>query len=392
MSDRRHFLKQLALLGAVATTPVTFALGQPPEPTTESPASPTDGRFVVPHAQMRPTRPPRKITIPDVGEFNVLKGDFHIHTLFSDGLVMPKDRVAEAVDNGLDVISITDHIEYHPNITGGALKLAEKNDDQNLSFEFAQAEAEKNKLLLVRGAEITKSEWHFNALFVKDVNPIAAFGDDWRGMLAEAVNQGGFIHWNHPNWTDRTPDTAPFGIKAGEPMRFYPEIEEARKKGHVHGVEVFNGSSFYPIALDWCNDRDLAMICNSDIHASEWNNYGHQNLLRPMTLILAKDRSIEAVREAFFAKRTIGWAANMVFGYREWLEKLFAACVTVTVRPGLLNLTNKSDIPCLVHAGGNIRELPAQGSVGIYRSESLKKLTVCNWLVGMNQPLEVVLG
>jgi len=174
MSDRRHFLKQLALLGAVATTPVTFALGQPPEPTTESPASPTDGRFVVPHSQMRPTRPPRKITIPDVGEFNVLKGDFHIHTLFSDGLVMPKDRVAEAVDNGLDVISITDHIEYHPNITGGALKLAEKNDDQNLSFEFAQAEAEKNKLLLVRGAEITKSEWHFNALFVKDVNPIAA--------------------------------------------------------------------------------------------------------------------------------------------------------------------------------------------------------------------------
>jgi len=211
-------------------------------------------------------------------------------------------------------------------------------------------------------------------------------------MLAEAVNQGGFIHWNHPNWTDRTPDTAPFGIKAGEPMRFYPEIEEARKKGHVHGVEVFNGSSFYPIALDWCNDRDLAMICNSDIHASEWNNYGHQNLLRPMTLILAKDRSIESIREAFFAKRTIGWAANMVFGYREWLEKLFAACVTVTVRPGLLNLTNKSDIPCLVQAGGNIRELPAQGSVGIYRSESLKKLTVSNWLVGMNQPLEIVLG
>ena len=396
MFDRRHFLKQLALFGAVTATPMSFSpisitQGQD-APIAEPSASPTDGRFTVPHAQIRPTRTPRKITIPDAGEYKVLKGDFHIHTLFSDGLVMPKDRVAEALDNGLDVIAITDHIEYHPNITGGALKLAANNDDQNLSTNFAKEDAEKNKLLLVRGAEITKSEWHFNALFVEDVNPIAAFGDDWRAMLAETVNQGGYVHWNHPNWIDRTPDTPPFGLKAGEPMRFFDEIEEARAKGLVHGVEVFNGSSYYPIAMEWCYERDLAMHCNSDIHASEWNNYGWQNPLRPMTLVLAEDRSVESVREAFFAKRTIGWAANMVFGYRDCLEKLFAACVTLTKKPGLLELTNKSDIPCLVQAGGHICELPAMGKTSIYRSESLKTLTVCNWLIGMNRPMEIALG
>jgi hypothetical protein len=57
-----------------------------------------------------------------------------------------------------------------------------------------------------------------------------------------------------------------------------------------------------------------------------------------------------------------------------------------------LELVNSSDIPCCVQAGGAICELPALGRVSIYRSESLKKLTVSNWLVGTNQPLEIVLG
>jgi len=391
MSDRRQFLKQLALFGAVAATPLSFALGQT-ESQVQSPVD-SGGLFAVQHhGQILRKKSPRKITIPDVGEFQVLKGDFHIHTLFSDGQVMPKDRVDEAVDNGLDVIALTDHIEYHPNIGAGELRLAKNNDDHNRSYNFAEAEADKNDLILVRGAEITKSAWHFNALFVKDVNPIAAVVEDWRTMIAVAVEQGGFVHWNHPNWTDTTPDQAPFGLKRGEPMRFFDEIEEVHAKGHLHGIEVFNGTTYYPIVSQWCEERNLAMNCNSDIHGSEWNVYGHQNLLRPMTLILAKERNHDSVREAFFAKRMVAFAAGMIIGRREWLEKLFAACVTMTMKPGILELTNKSDIPCLVQAGGNIRELPAQGQVSILRSDRLKKLTVSNWMVGMNQPLEIALG
>ena len=391
MSDRRQFLKQLALFGAAATTPVTFALGQT-TPQVQPSAVPTDGLFVVPYGQiLRPKAAPRQITIPDAGEYKVLKGDFHMHTLFSDGRVMPKERVDEAVDNGLDVISITDHIEYHPNFGGNSIKLLDKNDDHNIAYDMAKPEADKQKLILVRGTEITKSEWHFNALFINDANPIAAVVDDWRQMLAVAVDQGGFIHWNHPNWIDGTPNTPPFGLKRGEPMRFFDEIEEARTKGHLHGIEIFNGSTYYPIVSQWCEERNLAMIANTDIHASDWNQYGHQNLLRPMTLIFAKDRSYDSIREAFFAKRTVACAAGMIIGRREWVEKLFAACVTLTAKPGILELKNHSDIPCVVQAGGVSRELPALGTVSIYRSDSLKKLTVCNWLVGMNQPLEIAL-
>jgi hypothetical protein len=285
------------------------------------------------------------------------------------------------------VISITDHIEYRPNIGSPNLKLAEKNDDHNIAYNLAKKPAEDNKLILVHGTEITKSEWHFNALFVKDVNPMAAVVNDWQAMIAVAVEQGGFIHWNHPSWTDRTPDAAPFGLKSGEPMRFFDEIEEVRAKGHLHGIEVFNGTSFYPIAMDWCNEKDLAPIVNSDIHPSEWDRYGHQNLLRPMTLIFAKERTYESIREAFFAKQVVGWAANMIMGRAPWVEKLFRACVEIsgTTR---LTIRNRGDIPCIIDAAGKTMDLPPQGTVEI---PPLKMLTVQNWFVGLNKPLEVFL-
>jgi len=336
-----------------------------------------------------PKIPPRKITIPDVGEYKVLKGDFHIHTLFSDGEVMPQKRVREAVDNGLDMIAITDHIEYRPNIGNKELKLAGNNDDHNRSYNLAKAEADKNKLLLVRGTEITKSEWHFNALFIKDANPIAAQTNDWTAMIAVAVEQGGFIHWNHPNWLDTTPDKAPFGLKKGEPMRFFDEIEDIHKKGHLHGIEVFSNSGcvYNPIAHDWCNERDLAVMANSDIHPSELDRFGRQNLRRPMTLVLAKERTLESAREAFFEKRTIGWSADMIFGRDPWVEKLFRACVEIKKTDAGLTLRNLSDIPCVIEANGKTSELPPQGSLDIGPAQ---KLTVTNWLVGTFKPLEIV--
>ena len=379
-------MKRFALLGAVATLPIRSLWAD--NPLTPKPVG--DGLATISHSkELNRTKTPRKITIPDVGEFKVLKGDFHIHTLFSDGHVMPRDRVLEAVDNGLDVIAITDHIEYRPNIGSKMLPLAEKNDDHNIAYDFAKAEAEKQKLILVRGTEITKSEWHFNALFVQDVNPIAAAVDDWQKMLAVSVEQGGFNHWNHPSWIDRTPDAAPFGLKRGEPMRFFDEIEEVRAKGHLHGVEVFNGTSFYPIALDWCNERDLAPVTVTDIHQSDWNTYGLQNLLRPMTLMFAKDRSYESVREAFFAKRIVGWAANMILGRQPWVEKLFRSCVEIKKAGNGLALQNLSDIPCLFEVNGKVQELPAKGSLELAASN---KLTVANWFVGMNKPLEITVS
>ncbi|MCL2742424.1 MAG: PHP domain-containing protein [Planctomycetaceae bacterium] len=387
MNTRHCFLRRIILLTIAVSLSASCLFAQD-----NAAPKPEDANLfpVVYGNKIHPEKiPPRVITIPDVGEYKVLKGDFHMHTLFSDGSVMPKQRVAEAVDNGFDAIAINDHIEYRPNIGSKELQLA-KNDDYNLSYNLAKPAADKSKLILVRGAEITKSEWHLNALFIQDVNPIAAEMDDWQKMVAVAVEQGGFVFWNHPNWTDTAPDKAPFGRKKGEPMRFFAEMDEIYKKGHLHGIEVFSNSAciYNPIAHDWCNERDLAVIANTDLHPSELERFGRQNLRRPMTLILAKERNLESIKEAFFAKRTVGWAADMIFGRQPWVEKLFRSCVRIEKTESGLTLQNLSDIPCIIEADGKATELPPQGSVSI---SPAKKLTVTNWLIGTYKPLEITL-
>ena len=41
--------------------------------------------------------------------WEVLRGDFHMHTTHSDGKLSPVDRVLERRNHGYDVIAITDH-------------------------------------------------------------------------------------------------------------------------------------------------------------------------------------------------------------------------------------------------------------------------------------------
>lgn len=389
MSNRRDFLKGSALLGAAAMFPMhavsAWGNGQTPE-TPEDPDT-----YTVDMRPIRPRLPARKIEIPDVEGLKVLKGDFHMHTLLSDGYVMPRDRIVEAVDNDMDVISITDHIEYRPFFSEkGRWPLKdEQANNFNLWYDLAKPEAEKRNLLLVRGAEITKSTMppgHFNALFTEDNNPIAAAVDDWRKMLQVAADQGAFLLWNHPGW--QSPKSG--GIEPKAPLRFTPEHEEACKKGWMHGIEIFNGSEHYPIVSDWCNQRDLAIFADSDIHDSEFNTYGHQNPLRPITLVLAKGKTVESVREACFARRTIGWAAGCLWGRDPWLPALFKAAVQIkTVTPGVLELVNTSSLPCTVQAGGFIVDLPKDTPRQIFRSAGLKTLTVTNWMVATGKPLEI---
>jgi hypothetical protein len=393
MTTRREFLKYSALIGAAAGFPVHLALAQ------ENQAR-RDPLFIAPFREIRATAPrPRVMTIPDVGNYTVLKGDIHMHTLFSDGDVMPRDRVREAVQNGFDYISITDHIEHRPFLSSGRLRFAENNDNHNVAYEVARPEAERSNLILIRGTEITK--WtmppgHFNAIFIEDANAIAAVVDDWQEMLAVAADQGGFVFWNHPGWV--APQSG--GLEPGVPMAFLDEHEYVRQRGHLHGIEIFNDTSLYPIVHDWCNEKDLGIVCVSDAHQSEHAMYGLQNPRRPITLVLAEERTEASIREAFFAHRTIGWVGDMIFGKPEWVERLFRACVEVRVEVFLSNpptpprsfiLRNRGDIPLHLQVDNNSFELLPQGEVSIPRQDA-DTLRVTNWYVGTDTPLEISLA
>lgn len=392
MTTRRDFLKKSVMAGAAATLPSFTVMGKIRKKNDFAVTAPVETYTVSMRSALHISAiQPRQITIPDTAGYKVLKGDFHIHTLFSDGSVMPEDRVNEAVQNGLDIISITDHIEYRPYFSKiGKWKLNDaQGSDFNLWYNIAKPIADKKQLLLARGAEITKSTMppgHFNALFPQDVNPIAAAVDDWREMLRIAADQGSFLLWNHPGW--QAPQSG--GIEQNAPLLFTKEHEEAYKKGWMHGIELFNGSEYYPVVSDWCNERDLAIFANSDIHPSELNMYGLQNPLRPITLVLAKEKTVESVCEAMFARRTIGWAAGMLWGRDPWLPELFKASVEIkTITPGKLQLTNNSSLPVTVSVGGAAFNLPQNTKQQVYRAEGITKITVANWMVGMNKPLEI---
>ena len=91
-----------------------------------------------------------KIVIPDLKDYLTLKCDFHIHTVFSDGSVWPTVRVDEAYREGLDAISITDHIEGRWNLLT-IEKLGDnsvKNLSHNISYEIAQPYAKEKTLYL----------------------------------------------------------------------------------------------------------------------------------------------------------------------------------------------------------------------------------------------------
>lgn len=256
----------------------------------------------------------REIHVPDIAGYQTLKCDFHMHTVFSDGLVWPTVRVDEAYREGLDAISLTEHIEYRPHFK-------DINAHHGRSWEVAKNAAEANHILLVRGSEITRSmaPGHFNAIFLTDCNALDQ--KEWRESFKEAKAQDAFIFWNHPGWDRQQSDTT----------LWWKEHTEILNNGWMQGIEVANGENYYPEAHRWCLDKQLTMLGNSDIHQPIHMDIDFQKgEHRTMTFVLAKERSLEGVREALNHRRTIVWVKDLLIGEEQYLRDLFEKSVEVT--------------------------------------------------------------
>src|SRR5690554_138049 len=259
------------------------------------------------------------INIPDIPGFQTLKCDFHTHTIFSDGTVWPTVRVEEAWREGLDAISITDHIEYRPHSK-------DIEADHNRAYQIAEPLARNLNLLLIKGAEITRSmpPGHFNALFIKNANLLER--ENVMDALREARDQGAFLIWNHPGWKTQQPDT----------MLWWDDHTHILNNNMMHGIEVYNYNESYPEALTWAINRKLAPIASTDIHESVNLAYDLVNGHRPMTLVFSRSRTEEGIREALFNRRTIAWFNNTLMGRPQLLEPFFFASVKVSHTPGIL--------------------------------------------------------
>ena len=253
-----------------------------------------------------------ELPFPDLPGFVTLRCDFHLHTVFSDGNVWPTIRAEEAWRDGLDAIALTDHIEYAPHKNEIAVNHARP-------YEIGRAHGETLGVIVIRAGEITRGEppGHLNALFltnvaaVNEADPIAA--------VKVAFEQGGFLFWNHPGWK-----------QPGRKSVWYAEQEQFFTNGWLRGIEIVNGTEYDAIAHQWCLDKKLTMLGNSDIHDPVGFHYGAKpGEWRPMTLVFAKARTPEAIREALFARRTAVFSRDRLIGEAQFLEPLFQNSIEI---------------------------------------------------------------
>ena len=248
------------------------------------------------------------IVLPQVNGYNIYKADLHTHTFYSDGHVSPEFRVIEAWNDGLDVLAVTEHIEYRSlerdmiEFMRGYVKedakainwsiVSEPADDKgiqtdlDMSVRLAQKEAKKYGLVIIPGAEISRAPettGHFNLLFTTDNDAI--YHPDPLESMKNAKAQGALIIHNHPGWRRPSLDMIDFEKK------IYP-------MGILDGIEVMNQLDFYPRAIERAKEYGLFMMSNTDMHASTYEYYRLNGALRNMTLIFAKDKSLESLKEA----------------------------------------------------------------------------------------------
>jgi len=258
----------------------------------------------------------RAIEFPDIPGYVTLKCDLHMHTVLSDGNVWPSIRVQEALRDGLDAISITDHIEYQPH------KKDLPHVDRNRSYELAQEAAKGSDLLVIPGTEITRGmpPGHFNAIFVKDVNKLNE--KDVMEVFREAKKQGAFVFWNHPHWTSQRPD----GVATLTEMH-----QELLKEGLFAGIELFNSTTYSKEALELAQKYNLTLLGNSDVHGLvDWSYKVTEGGHRPVTLVFAQEKSAEAMQNAMEKRQTAVWFKNTLVGSQEFLAPLVEASLELT--------------------------------------------------------------
>lgn len=270
---------------------------------------------------------PRKFFMPP-SEKNIISTDLHIHTVFSDGVVWPSVRVEEAYREGIELIAITDHLEYQPH------KEDIPNLDKNRAFEIAKMfnqEIDENdyinfkvpneKLIVIPGVEITRdtpNPGHINAVFIKDANEILQ-KDSLSGVI-KANNQNAFVFWNHPMWSQRDNGIA----RLADIHKFMI------KNKLLHGIEVVNFDTFSEEAFSIALDENLTILGTSDIHGLTYWDYqidlgGH----RPMTFVITESKDTDEIKKALFKGQTFIWFNDMIIGKEENIQPILKSNIVI---------------------------------------------------------------
>ena len=320
-----------------------------------------------------------EIITPKVKGFNCYKADLHVHTIYSDGDVTPRERIREAWYDGLDIIAITDHLgarryekymlkalrkyneDEKPYPYAHAGKIGRVMVDFNAVYEEADKEAAKYPdLLYIHGTEISRTQStgsDYNALFVKDIE--AVFDKDPYQCIRNARAQGALITHNHPV------------IKRDKCVM--TEFEKnAMEQGLFDGIEIVNGNTFYPPIMRRAVDNNLYMVGATDTHHPISAVFKELGIFRTMTLILAKENTEKAIKDALKKRRTLVYCGGNIMGEEQWLKPFFDASLTCRLQfedtkkgTRTFVITNNTSFPFILRRGQITREVKGMESIRV---------------------------
>ncbi|MGB9619159.1 MAG: PHP domain-containing protein, partial [Armatimonadota bacterium] len=263
----------------------------------------------------------RRFDFPNVGPYMVLRGDFHMHTINSDGKLTTRERVEESKELGYDAIAITDH---------GTVR----------AYRVAKYVGDQLGLIVIRGHETgMKGKEHYVVLGVDSTYvPVdshrwaEAKGEEtafYEEQMENVARHGGIIVWAHPHVELREPTL--WGTRQG--ILVGVELKNDVVGSGWNTIES-HGTHWYPNAFEWAMEHNWAVLACTDVHSKRKNNPA-------VTLLFATERSEKGVMEAIRARRTVAWFDDMLWGRKDLLSRLMAYMVVPSRSPdGKLTLKN----------------------------------------------------
>ncbi len=241
-----------------------------------------------------------------------LKGDLHMHSIYSDGKTTPFALVLASLGAGMDFISISDHDSYEGSLdaiqkakqnnidlvvlAGEEVSVGGKKDmsiaqgnghilsvNANRSIEEQRRDTKKYEKELQEITEILKKED-----IDKNIDPVHYAKNVW--VIDKIKEAKGISILAHPNWIYRDE-------KYHLHQAFYKEM---LKSSHLDGVEVFgeeqikeHNNMTHLTALQTKNKHKyLAPFANSDAHDSD-HEIGER-----FTIIFVKESSASSLMDA----------------------------------------------------------------------------------------------
>ncbi|KAI8323207.1 PHP domain-like protein [Martensiomyces pterosporus] len=211
-------------------------------------------------------------------DYNILL-DAHLHTVYSDGSLTPKQALEFSIANGYNAIIVTDHQTVEGSIA--TKKYAEEHF--------------KDKITVITGMEYTCCRIHMNLIGINEsipVNPPFPSDDELKQVIKRVHDMGGMVIVNHIPWSNTT-------LLPWDEARLpdHPTREQLLDWG-VDGFEVVNQGTFDIRSYQFVqkNSDKLVGLTGSDMH--------YPGPSYAWTTINAKNSSAEAILDEIRNRRT----------------------------------------------------------------------------------------